>query len=351
MWQKVFSLRSKFLLYIRHRSFGPQVDTAANDLDQTLQSLNDTERWALWSDPDVGPNLKAICSTLQADRRDLLDMKRNATPSDLVNIKQNLARNDRILSAIFATHFKVCHQLEPSQSHITKTFKEFIMGITFFHHPQDNSMLMPVYHLMTSCGPYTDQNYATFHRCYANNPNQAEAEQRIKTCYVERLIYDRMYKNMTLFFPNTRNHTRHAQDRGHRNWLQQTNKDFQTCYPKTVIRVWIPRYERGIPMELRIEYYTDGVLLERQHYTRTLLPDGTYDPFVFCQRWIVATNTSQEKFQAYAFEEDWTDVPNTPFMALPNSLSSSGTPRPMIKRKARSLKATRFTTNRMRHSL
>lgn len=323
MWRPVIDMRSKLLMYLRHQTDanGERLDAATNSLEHILLALNDDQKRLLWRDPDIGPHLVSMCQALQIERRNIIDIM-PTNQSDA--FRQHRSRVDKTLCNVFQKHFKSgLRETQPTNFQLTRTFKEFIRGITYFQEPSQHiSVGSPIYHRLTSCGPIHDEHYNTFHTCYTNNPNNIEAERRIRTCYIERLIYDAMYQHQTSLFDTIK-----RQDKGHHTWLRKTKEDFQTCYPNINIQVIITRYEGQLPMELGINIYSHKKLVEQQHYTRTFGIHEGYDPFVFCQRWLVNTNQYQEKFQEFSQEHEWQEVErNTMPPAMSPSISLTEKP-------------------------
>lgn len=172
----------------------------------------------------------------------------------LVSMHQALQRETldglHSLRTLFRKHFESgpCE----AQPHLARIFQAFLRGITTFQDRYE-----PMYQRMTRCDPG-------------------------HTCYIERLVYDALANR---------------QDQGH---CAQP-----ACCPNTDIRATITRFEGQLPMELRINIYSGKRLVERQHYTRTFGIHEEYDPFVFCQRWLLDTNEYQEKFQEFSQEREW----------------------------------------------
>ncbi len=251
--------------------------------------------------------------------------------ADHVDIKQPLLQ---MKDQIFTKHFRLRHKISRTQ-YVSIAFEKFIRGITYFYHPTDR-IVYPIYHRLASCGPVMDQTYDTFHRCYTSNPNNEEAKKRIWTCYIERLIYDCMIKDMTLHMPSKGTEPP-QQDRGHREWLRKTKADFRTCYPNTTIHVTIPRYESGVPCELSIVVKRHRTIIERLHFVRNLqhldVPMAAdYDPIVECHRYIGYKHYF--KVQEFYTEVPWDSQSSlVSEVPLDESLSTSSE----SKRKAQSL--------------
>lgn len=112
---------------------------------------------------------------------------------------------------------------------ITKIFEEFVKGITYFSNETTNGE-QPIYHRLASCGPRNDAFRNTFNQCTRSNKREKRIlKEKIQTCFIERLIYDKLYTHQTLFFPASGN-AQHTQDQGHVNWLAITKADFRRMF-------------------------------------------------------------------------------------------------------------------------
>lgn len=268
-----------------------KLEDGVREFSKYLAKLSHIEKWGIWNEHIFGSQLSFIATTLD----------------EMITDHESYAKSLRLIrDQLFTKHFNIRHKISRTQ-YISKIFDKFIRGITYFNDPSVRSTY-PVYHRITSCGPVNDQNYTTFHRCYESNPNNDIAKQRIWTCYIERLIYDRMLKDMSLFFP-VKGTEKHQQDAGHRAWINKTKDDFQTCYPNTNVFVSISRYESMMPVQLVIVIRKGKKEVERLCYTRSLettipfQPD--YESTVTCERFL--ENIVQFKVQTFHDEIPWDD--------------------------------------------
>lgn len=71
----------------------------------------------------------------------------------------------------------------------------------------------------------------------------------IERCYVERLIYDKLWTKEAFFFPAVGTQET-SQDTGHMFRLDLTKKDFETCFPNTELSVEI-QYDDNMPTDIR----------------------------------------------------------------------------------------------------
>ena len=161
---------------------------------------------------------------------------------------------------------------------ITKIFDEFLKGITYFS-TQAAPHKSPAYHRLSSCGTGTDAFRKAYNQCHITmkKTKLAKVKKQIETCYIERLIYDELYKKQTLFFPKS-GYDSPSQDVGHTHWLEQTKQDFQTCFPDVEINVSIEEFKDSMPLTLRIQKKKGRHTIE-EVYQRSL-NDVEYDPIV-----------------------------------------------------------------------
>lgn len=169
---------------------------------------------------------------------------------------------------------------------ITHIFGLFIQGITYFAQ-EFHANALPVYHRMTACGSANGAFQRTLLQCQGTTSHQdrQRTKQRIHTCYLERLIYDAIFKQWSLLFPRWGTETETRQDRGHRSWLQTTREDYNTCFPNSQLLVDIV-FENRWPMVLTVTRCVKGKVTSRETYTRTLNAIAGnmvhYNPVVEC---------------------------------------------------------------------
>ena len=222
---------------------------------------------------------------------------------NLVKIKfQLITRSRSIHDKIFV---KLLNFEKAPTLKITKYFDEFLKGITYFssESPPNKS---PAYHRLSSCGSGTQAFRQAYNQCNASMKKNkiAKVKKQIETCYIERLIYDDLYKQQTLFFP-----TSPSQDKGHVNWLKQTKKDFETCFPDVEIKVCIEEFHNNtsIPLVLRICKKKGSHDIE-EVYERSLNNDKEYDPLVVA-RLYKSNNLIKIKVQMFDKRRKWEAPP------------------------------------------
>ena len=135
--------------------------------------------------------------------------------------------NDRVLKNLL--HFNTGSN---NRADIPALFAEFIRGITYFQNEEEQVEKRPLYHRLYSCGERGDSMYAALHRCNGtqSDDDRRVAEERITKCYIERLIFDEIYKHNTFFFPLTGTDV-HGQNDSHIIRNEQTYADYKTCFP------------------------------------------------------------------------------------------------------------------------
>lgn len=186
---------------------------------------------------------------------------------ELQRMKPIIAKYDRSL------HDKIYNKLKLSRytSHATVIFEEFIKGITFFENEKEDKAV-PIYHRLYACGPYADTHRQGNLICTSDLSKDELKRRRplIERCYVERLIYDEIYKYYTLHFPSKNESP--TQDEGHLFRMKLTLEDFHSCFPDTEITVQI-EHEDNVPVKAIIVRMHRGAMtkIEYQKYL-TLSP-------------------------------------------------------------------------------
>jgi hypothetical protein len=152
----------------------------------------------------------------------------------------------------------------------TRTFEAFIKGITYFASEHDDHA-RPAYHRLYSCGP-SNQAYREGNLICSEGLSAAELRRRrplIERCYIERLVYDQIYKHEALRsdgVPADMSSYANAgegdsgeggatQNEGHLFNLERTLQDFETCFPQTKLTVHVS-YHDGMPHRLVVRRTT-----------------------------------------------------------------------------------------------
>lgn len=172
---------------------------------------------------------------------------------------------------------------------ITYVFEDFIKGITFFSNEEENTKKIPIYHRSASCGNSSEDFKKKYFECYnTNTPNNIELKKKhIFKCYLERLIYDNMYKNLMFHFPTTLNNQELQQNKGHIFQLDERAKNFNKCFLGINIEIEI-YYENNFPIFLFINYIKDDMIIKKERYMKTTFIDDygntRYEDDVYCVR-------------------------------------------------------------------
>jgi hypothetical protein len=198
--------------------------------------------------------------------------------------------------SLYDTFFKKCLGIVQVQKRLsylpTLLFNKFIEGITYFH--QDTTDERPVYHRELSCGAQdlTSQYKFVDAMKIKTKPLQERLliKKFVRTCFIERLIYDSIYNN-----------TFHQQDLGHLHEL------------KTVEQIY-EKYYRYHDLELRVRYDDDNypIMLSITETTPELTKKETYTVSrkhdrVLCTQnhWSKDGLVRYEKVQTFKQEEPW----------------------------------------------
>jgi hypothetical protein len=208
--------------------------------------------------------------------------------TELVVIKRHMQKHARLTPELRGLHdriFKNALQLDQQLPlDITKKFEEFIKGITYFS-DQEDTTTSPIYHRLTACGTGAPDFRARFNQCHPGMTRKARyaVKRQIERCYIERLIYDALYRHQTLHFPS-KGDDLPAQDKGHRDWLAQTHADFKSCFPTVDIRITLDAYDGTMPTHVTIVRVRRGVDTAIETYRKTIVHGELkrYDPYVEC---------------------------------------------------------------------
>lgn len=188
----------------------------------------------------------------------------------LIELKNIKARSlhDRIFTKIFKLDKRV-------PLGITIIFEEFIKGITYFRTEEENKKKIPIYHRVASCGDSSNDFKKKYLICYGTNtPQDIEIKRNhIFKCFLERLIYDNMYKHLTLHFPTNLLDSEVEQNEGHKFQLSERGINFNTCFTGIKLKIDI-YYENNFPRDLIIEYLDENNnIIQIEKYYKTTFID------------------------------------------------------------------------------
>jgi len=157
---------------------------------------------------------------------------------------------------------------------ITQVFEDFIKGITYFSNEIENKKKIPIYHRAASCGNSSEDFKKKYLQCYKDNNELTLTIKRehIFKCYLERLIYDKIYLNSILHFPSGLNNEL-KQNNGHIFQLKERAKNFNQCFLGMNIDIEI-FYELELPSYLIIKYIKNNIIEKIEEYSKIVYIDS-----------------------------------------------------------------------------
>ena len=185
---------------------------------------------------------------------------------------------------------------------ITFVFEDFIKGITFFNNEMENIKKIPIYHRSASCGNSSEDFQKKYFQCYnTNEPNEIKIKQEhIYKCYLERLIYNDMFKNLTFHFPKNLFNQELIQNKGHLFQLSKRAENFNKCFLGTDLNINII-YENNFPIVLNIVYVQNNNIIKKEFFMKTTYIDEygitRYHKDVFHK--IIEKNTEKTNIQQF----------------------------------------------------
>jgi hypothetical protein len=241
----------------------------------------------------------------------------------LQNVNHTVARTVReqvITKLLMVTNNRIFN--------LSTIFENFIKGITYFSFQEADNPSGPIYHRLTSCGPADDAFKQTL-ICTKNQSKDIKnkTKEKIETCYIERLIYDNLYKNLKFY--DSKAGEPPQQDKGHNDRLDLTKTDFNSCFPHIDIDVDVS-FEHDIPVHVTIIRRKKGLEISRETYHKPIhdSPQGLrawqryeYDIMVDCTKTV--GNVHYRKFQAYKLHTDWTKIKNRTQSVNPSTSTNS----------------------------
>jgi hypothetical protein len=162
----------------------------------------------------------------------------------------------------------------------TTVFNSFVKGITYFD-SDDNTLESPNYHRLASCQssrvPMEDK------------VQNVQDPTFIKTCYIERLIYNELY-----------NHYLHHQDINHMHELYKTEKYYFQFFPNETVNISINYDINHYPYQLIINFTIDGIV-SVETYTK-----NWDEQTVMCQ--LLKFGEFKYKRNTFQTDAEWTNV-------------------------------------------
>lgn len=295
MDKQIISYAGRLLMWVRKPDLFPELQTQLRTLATELEGLDPMERTILVS--DLGHTLNQVRTEFEGPAA--------AGKKQLNNFPVMRSLYDRIFRNLLPPATK-------GATRCSQIFDAFIRGITYFVREQPADI--PVYHRLASCGPSRggEAFRAQYMRCSGDisTEERTEIEQRIRTCYLERCIYNSLWSFMATHIPCTLEETSSespTQDLGHRHYLELTRQDFESCFPNTTVNVSVA-FHRDVPKRLEVEWKERGFVTTRTIYVRDVrcTVDDPYLPMVQCYQ--TEDDGVTWKFRIQTFFDD-TDNP------------------------------------------
>lgn len=190
-------------------------------------------------------------------------------------------------------------------SGVTLMFEKLVRGVTYFINETDPDSGYPVYHRFASCGKIGTQDTLS---CVKGMPRMSRniTRSRVEKCYIERLIYDKLYTHESLLFPERGNvdEDTSLQDEGHLHYLGLIEKEYAQCFKDYSIEVdllWNKDIIPSIPDGVVIVRKKRGEVVSKEVYNKTIQVNAYgekgYEEMVFCTR--ETKGKHLEKYQSY----------------------------------------------------
>jgi len=225
------------------------------------------------NDAELESKLRELLRLLKEDFKDhpeLLPFFIDDNISNLQEYKEILSKSNNV--AIKRLHDKIFYSVLDWKRNgrrgakITRIFENFIKGITYFENEKEDVDQVPIYHRLFSCGPRDIGQL----RCNQGltRKERALVKKKVEKCFIERLIYDNIYKSQSLHFPSSVFYKEPSQNDGHIYRLSRVKDDFTTCFPQVKIQIHM-EYDQMYPIKLTILREQRGHVI-KEEYMRTL---------------------------------------------------------------------------------
>ncbi len=231
---------------------------------------------------DWQSSLTDFCKVLNSVSEDTRTYLLDVHGSELARIKYALVQHKE--PVFVSLHDKIFTKLlnmkKRVPQHMTTLFESFIKGITYFAWQQYPKDEIPIYHRLNSCGRGADDHRDRNHICLPKmtRPEKSRRRALIERCYLERLIFDEIYRKESIH---------EEQDKGHQYRLSITKEDFQSCCNGWDLNVEVG-YTDNHPVRLVVKRFYKGNLKSTETYEKTysFAPNGNkvYDQLVTCTR-------------------------------------------------------------------
>lgn len=173
------------------------------------------------------------------------------------------AFHDRIFTNIFHIGNRV-------PRNVTRVFDDFVKGITYFDY--ENPAQEPIYHRLHACGNGTNPFRQQYNQCTGSmdRKTKKDVKSRIEKCFLERIIYDRLFQDLELTFDKDP-----EQDEGHVHRMKLTQDDFESCFPQTKVEIDI-EYDNHLPFKLTIARFVKSKEISREIYIKRIVVDPVF---------------------------------------------------------------------------
>ena len=179
----------------------------------------------------------------------------------------------------------------------SKIFSEFCKGITYFESEMQQGK-KPIYHRNASCGSSAVNADIKFKQALGNNNKTLQLKKTIlRRCYLERLIYDAIYREVL-----------REQDIPHYFELKRIEKLYQEAFPGHYLLVSIKTMNYIYPTELVIQLVEDNKPITEM-YRKTYTYDYGYLDPVHCIK--LENNKQFDKIQTFHSDDTaWLETTN-----------------------------------------
>ena len=261
---------------------------------------------------EIGVHLKKWLVVLKKASANDIGALTDNNVKQLLYVKESLLQIDKVgFRSLHDQIFKNLLNLNRKPLTLsTELFGEFIKGITYFEN-QQKATQFPIYHRLMACGPGnpgTEAFRIEFNQCSSkmDTAKRVDVKKRVETCYIERLIYNEIFKYVELFIPGEER----SQNKSHLWWLDLTKGDFATCFPDVDISVSVAFSKHlrvSKPVTVTITRKIKGSHTSTTTFKKTtdVQHDGTilYEPGVECIKTLTNVNgKTSEYFKMQLFD-------------------------------------------------
>lgn len=242
--------------------------------------------------------LNDISSTSKEERIEHLSIHKHDM---LIRVKKFMSNEPAFRSLHDKIFSKTLNVNNRTPITVTRIFAEVIKGVTYFQNENNKIFQDPIYHRLTSCGPYHDKTFKdVFQQCKPSmtKKKRSRVKKLIQRCYTERLIYNEIFIHETLH---------ESQDSGHKKRLEETKKDFLSCFPAMDIKVTLSSYIGILPRVINVQMFKNGKCISTETYTKDVISGMTlYEEQINCELYI--NNVKKAKVQSFEKEKRWNVV-------------------------------------------